>query len=127
MVVLSTLDERRLVVIGKMIDRFFDRCEDTLHYTNHSLRCYLRSHYPRQSYKTIVELPNCNATRTRYRSLWKTMVFFCIRTHLLRERIRKNVLCLPFSINAQLATERLRAEFVKTTNMLSDACNNISS
>ena len=32
-------DERRIRTIGAAIDRFFDRCEDTVSYTGHSIRC----------------------------------------------------------------------------------------
>lgn len=36
-------DERKLQTVGLAIDRFFDRCEDTVHHTDHSLLCWLRS------------------------------------------------------------------------------------
>jgi hypothetical protein len=104
-IVFSTADERRLAVVSASIDRFFDRCEDTLCHTDHSIRCCLRSHFPGRSYKSPFELPSRKGTRTRYRSLWKRMVFFCIRIHLSGENIRKNILHLPFSNDLQLKTE----------------------
>jgi hypothetical protein len=39
----SAEDERRIRSIGAAIDPFFDRCEDTIRYTDHSVRCWLRS------------------------------------------------------------------------------------
>jgi hypothetical protein len=45
-VVLSAADERQLAVVGVVINRFLNRYEDTLRHTDHSLRCYLRGHYP---------------------------------------------------------------------------------
>lgn len=125
-VVFSATDERRLTVVGHAIDRFFDRCEGTLRHTDHSLRCCLRSHYPGRSYKSPLELPSRDSTRTRYRSLWKRMIFFCIRVYLLEERTRRTILCLPFSDDTQLVTERLWSEFVETTNTSSNACTYVS-
>lgn len=76
-IVFSAADECRLAVVSATVDRFLDRCEDTLRHTDHSIRCYLRSHYPDRSYKSPFELPSRKSTRTRYRSLWKRMVCFC--------------------------------------------------
>jgi len=112
----STADERRLAVVSIAIDRFLDRCEDTLRHSDHSIRCCLRSHFPGRSYKSPFELPSRNSTRTRYRSLWKRMVFFCIRIHLLGENIREDVLHLPFPNDLQLKTERLWSQLTDTTN-----------
>jgi hypothetical protein len=41
--VILARDERRLVLISIAIDKFFDRCEDTVMHTDHSLLCWLRS------------------------------------------------------------------------------------
>jgi hypothetical protein len=41
----SAEDEQRLVLIGIAIDRFFDRCEDTVLHTDHSLLCWLGSQH----------------------------------------------------------------------------------
>jgi hypothetical protein len=110
----SDTDERRLVAVGHAIDRFFDRCEDTLHHTGHSLRCCLHSYYPARSSKSPLELPSRVSTRARYRSLWKRMIFFCIRVYQLEERIRRTILCLPSPDNTRLATQRLWSEFTDT-------------
>jgi hypothetical protein len=58
----SAANERRLAVMSVAIDWFWDRCDDTLRHTDHSLRCCLRSHYPGRSYKLPFELPNRNST-----------------------------------------------------------------
>jgi hypothetical protein len=113
-IVFSAADERKLAVVSVTIDRFLDRCEDTLRHTDHSLRCCLRSHYPGRSYKSPFELPSCDSTRARYRSLWKRMVYFCIRIHLLGEGVHKDALQLPFSVDLQLPTEGLWSEFEDT-------------
>jgi hypothetical protein len=36
-------DERCLVAIGEAVDRFFDKCEDTVKHTSRYIRCWLRS------------------------------------------------------------------------------------
>jgi hypothetical protein len=110
----SDTDERRLVTVGHAVDRFFDRCEDTLRHTDHPLRCCLRSHYPARSYKSPLELPSRDSTRTRYHSLWKRMIFFCIRVYQLEESIRRTILCLPFSDDTRLATQTLWSDFADT-------------
>jgi hypothetical protein len=126
-IVFSAADERRLAIVSIAIDRFLDRCEDTLRHTDHSIRCCLRSHFPGRSYKSPFELPSRNSTRTRYRSLWKRMVYFCIRIHLLGERIRKDTLHLPFSDDLQLKTERLWSQLADTTNDQFPAYGSLSS
>jgi hypothetical protein len=119
--VFSSADERRLAVVSASIDRFFDRCEDTLRHTDHSIRCCLRSHFPGRSYKSPFELPSRNSTRTRNRSLWKRMIYFCIRIHLLGENTRKEILHLPLSNDLQLKTKRLWSQLANTTNDQSHA------
>lgn len=116
----SAVVERRLAVLSITIDRFLDRCEDTLCNTDHSIRCYLRSHFPGRSYKSPFELPGRDTTRKRYRSLWKRMVYFCVRIHLLEESLQKNTLRLPFSADLQLATKKLWSEFMETRDTSSD-------
>jgi hypothetical protein len=71
--------ERKLHAISMAIDQFFDRCEDTVRHTDHSLLCWLRSQYHGKPYKAPFELLGREATRKRYRVLWKRIVFFCLR------------------------------------------------
>lgn len=120
-IVFSAADERKLATVSVTTDRFLDRCEETLRHTDHSLRCCLRSHYPGRSYKSPFELHGRDSTRARYRSLWKRMVYFCIRIHLLGVGVHKDALHLPFSVDLQLSTEGLWSEFDDTTNTSSDA------
>jgi hypothetical protein len=47
----SAEDERKIRSIGAAIDAFFDRCEDTVRYTDHSTRCWLRSTLSDRPYK----------------------------------------------------------------------------
>jgi hypothetical protein len=106
-IVVSSADECRLAVVSALIDRFFDRCKGTLRHTDHSIRCCSRSCFPGRSYKSLFKLPSRNSTRTRYRSFLKRMIYFCIRIHLLRENICKDILHLPFSNGLQPKTEGL--------------------
>jgi hypothetical protein len=61
-IVYSLADERKLAKIGAVIDRFFDRCEDIVRYTDHSLLCWLRSQYLGKTYKALFELAGRKAT-----------------------------------------------------------------
>lgn len=104
----SAQDERRLVLIGIAIDRFFDQCEDTVLHTDHSLLCWLRSQHFGKPYKAPFELPGRNATRKRYRAAWKKMMFFCIRAHLVQvQDAVGSASGVPFSAHAWSAIEAL--------------------
>jgi hypothetical protein len=50
-------DEQRIRMIGVAMDQFFERCEDTVCHTGHSIRCWLRSHLADRSYKAPFQLP----------------------------------------------------------------------
>lgn len=79
----SADDERRLSGIGRAVDHFFDRCEDTARHTDQSVRCWLRSHIPKRPYKAPFELPGRRTTTIKYRSLWRCFLYFVIRLYRL--------------------------------------------
>ncbi|KAF2092347.1 hypothetical protein NA57DRAFT_8593, partial [Rhizodiscina lignyota] len=79
----SAEDEQALAVIGRAVDCFFDRCEDTARNTGHSARCWLRSQVSGRPYKAPFELPARESTRRRYRGLWKRLVYFLARLYRL--------------------------------------------
>jgi len=104
----SAADERLIQMVGLAVDRFFDRCENTVLHTDHSLLCWLRSQYFGKAYKAPFELSGRNATRKRYRGLCKKMIFFCIRAHLMRAQDVDGVAWgIPFSANAWVAIQNL--------------------
>jgi hypothetical protein len=72
-------------MIGKAVDHFFERCEDTAEHTNHSVRCWLRSHIPKRPYKAPFELPGRRSTSAKYRSLWKSLLYFAVRMYRLND------------------------------------------
>jgi hypothetical protein len=116
-IVYSLADERKLAKIGAAIDRFFDRCEDTVRHTDHSLLCWLRSQYLGKTYKAPFELAGRKATQTRYRSLWKKMIFFCVRAYAVRSRDASGEsLNLPFSTPAWQAVRTLWEAVSETTD-----------
>jgi hypothetical protein len=107
-IVSSAADERLIQMVGLAVDRFFDRCEDTILHIDHSLLCWLRSQYFGKAYKAPFELSGRNATRKRYRGLWKKMIFFCIRAHLVQAQDADGVVWgIPFSANAWIAIQNL--------------------
>src|SRR5262249_41987692 len=72
-------DEQRLECLMLAMDRLFDRCEDTLRYTDVSIRCWLRSREAHRPYKTPFELVGRPSTTRRYRRSMKGLLCFCIR------------------------------------------------
>ncbi|KAL9025823.1 MAG: hypothetical protein Q9196_005419 [Gyalolechia fulgens] len=99
----SVDDERRLAAIGKAVDHFFDRCEDTARNTDHSLRCWLRSQMPGQPYKAPFELLGRSRTIVRYRAYWKRLMYFVFRLHRL-----DGVMCRD-SLHVQLSCKQREA------------------
>jgi hypothetical protein len=55
-VVSSAEDEQKLLIIGRAVNRFLSRCEQTARHTDHSIRCWLRSQIPGRPYKAASEL-----------------------------------------------------------------------
>ncbi len=82
-------DEQRLLVLGLALDAFFDRCEDTVLHTSHSIRCWLRGYFPDKPFKAPFQLPGRLTTRRRYRGLWKQMTYFAIRLWRLDPAVRR--------------------------------------
>jgi hypothetical protein len=76
---------------------------ETVRHADHSLLCWFRSQHHGKACKTPFELSGREATKKRYRMLWKRIVFFCIRAHLFQAQDRhRDILSLPFSSDAWL-------------------------
>jgi hypothetical protein len=101
----SIEDERALAAAERALDRFFDRCEDTVQHTDSSIRCWLRGQIPGQPYKAAFELPGRKATRKRYRALCKRFVFFMLRLSRLGGAVCAGLLLMQPS-EGQLAAVR---------------------
>lgn len=70
----SIENESKLSNLSKAADHIFDRCEDAARNTDHSIRCWLRSHAQGRLYKAAFQLPGRHTTRKRYVWLWKNMI-----------------------------------------------------
>lgn len=103
----SSDDERKLKALDRAVDRFFDRCEDTALHTDHSVRCWLRGQIPGRAYKSPFQLPGRKSTTTKYRVVWKSMLFYLIRTHRLDSEFRRLHAPSKLSVSLSRATERL--------------------
>ena len=103
----SIEDESKLSNLGKAVDHFFDRCEDTARNTDHSIRCWLRSHVQGRPYKAAFQLPGRCNTRKRYRWFWKSMMYFVLRLWRLDDAVRKKKLGLRLSKKQSKAIQEL--------------------
>ncbi|GAB7336112.1 hypothetical protein MBLNU13_g08907t1 [Cladosporium sp. NU13] len=103
----SIEDESKLSNLGKAADHFFDRCEDTARNTDHSIRCWLRSHVQGRPYKAAFQLPGRCTTRKRYRWLWKSMIYFVLRLWRLDDDVRERMLGLRLSTKQTKAIEEI--------------------
>lgn len=100
-------DERRIRTIGAAMDRFFDRCEDTVSHTGHSIRCWLRSHLADRPYKAPFQLPFRPGTRSRYRGLWRGLLYFCFRLYRLDSTVRRNILRYELTDEQRIALDEV--------------------
>ncbi|KAM0722086.1 hypothetical protein Q7P37_003012 [Cladosporium fusiforme] len=100
-------DERRIRLIGISMDKFFDRCEDTVRHTGHSIRCWLRSHLADRPYKAPFQLPFRPGTRSRYRGMWKRLLYFCFRLYRLEPAARRTILRYELTEDQQSTLERV--------------------
>lgn len=103
----SADDERRLAAIGRAVDHFFDRCEDTARNTDHSIRCWLRSQVVGHPYKAPFELPARESTRKWYRLLWKKLLLFIVRLYRLDNQVREELLGVRLSGKQRKAVEQV--------------------
>jgi hypothetical protein len=103
----SAEDERRIRSIGAGIDAFFDRCEDTARHTDHSIRCWLRSNLADRPYKAPFQLPIRPSTRSRYRALWRRLVYFWFRLYRLEPAVRQNILRHHFTEEQRIVLDEV--------------------
>jgi len=116
----SIEDESKLSNLGKAAAHFFDRCEDTARNTDHSIRCWLRSHVQGRPYKAAFQLPGRCTTRKRYRWLWKSMIYFVLRLWRLDDAVREKTLGLRLSAKRRKAIEEIWA-FLSADEAATDA------
>jgi hypothetical protein len=103
----SIEDESKLLNLGKVVDYFFDRCEDTARNTDNSIRCWLRSHVQGRPYKAAFQLPGRCNTRKRYRWFWKSMMYFVLRLWRLDDAVREQTLGLRLSTRQSKAIQEV--------------------
>ena len=103
----SASDEGRLLMIGRAVDRFFDRCDDTLQHTDHSLRCWLRSQVPGRPYKAPFQAPGRQQTVKRYRALWKGLIYFVTRLCRLEDQVLDDALGMQPSEQQRAAVRKM--------------------
>ena len=89
------------------MDRFFDRCEDTVRNTNYSIRYWLRGQIPDRLFKAPFSLVMRKSSRTKYRSVWKSMLFFILRLYQLDDAVKAQLLHMRLSQAQGSAVEKL--------------------
>ena len=103
----SVEDERKIRSIGVAIDAFFDRCENTTRNTDHAIRCWLRSNLSDRPYKAPFQLPIRASTRSRYRALWRRLLYFWFRLYRLEPTVRRTVLRYQLTKEQKLALDEV--------------------
>jgi len=107
----SVEDERYLAAISYAVDRFLDRfldgCEDTARNTDHSIRCRLRRQIPDRPFKAPFSLVMRKPSRTKYRSVWKSMLFFILCLYRLDDAVQTQSLQMRISPAQGSTVEKL--------------------
>ncbi|KAG7408747.1 hypothetical protein Forpe1208_v012128 [Fusarium oxysporum f. sp. rapae] len=86
----SRADEHKLMAIVSALDRLFDRCGETVRFTDTSVRRWLRGRFPDRPYKTPFELVSPSSERL-YRREFKRCICFWLRLWRLPISIARGV------------------------------------
>lgn len=119
----SAEDERRIRMIGVAMDEFFERCEDTVSHTGHSTRCWLRSHLADRPYKAPFQLPFRPSTRSRYRGLWRRLLYFCFRLYRLGPTVCRSILRYELTEEQRSFLDKVWIDPYWTARLSADYCN----
>ncbi|KAH7233832.1 uncharacterized protein BKA55DRAFT_598045 [Fusarium redolens] len=84
--------ECKLISITAALDRLFDRCKETVRYTDVSVRRWLRGRFPDRPYKAPFELVMRQASERQYRSEFKRCVCFWFRVLQLSPTIAWSIM-----------------------------------
>jgi hypothetical protein len=93
-------DEQRLEALMPLVDRMFDRCEETVRHTSRSLLCWLRSTKPQSCYPKPFTLVALDSSKKAYRRRWKRFLAFAFRLYRMSSDVRR---CLPSSRSRAIA------------------------
>ncbi|KAM6513664.1 hypothetical protein FALCPG4_016042 [Fusarium falciforme] len=103
----SATDENRLLFIVAALDRLFDRCGETVRFTDVSVRRWLRSRFADRPYKAPFELVSQSNSERTYRSEFKRCVCFWLRVWRLPRAISRAVTGRTFSTHQRRMLEEL--------------------
>ncbi|KAH7113142.1 hypothetical protein B0J13DRAFT_657313 [Dactylonectria estremocensis] len=87
----SVGDECKLASIIAALDRLFDRCGETVRYTDVSVRRWLRGRFPDRPYKAPFELVMRPASERQYRSEFKRCACFWLRISRLPSPVARSI------------------------------------
>lgn len=79
------------------MDRAFDRCEETLNRTSGSILCWLHTYHGTRFYPKPFKRLFREASRQKYRRLWKKFIVFIFRAYRMARRLRRAVLGMRFT------------------------------
>jgi hypothetical protein len=96
-IVSSGQDEQKIASLMAVIDRMFDRCEETMQHTSHLLLRWLRSTTPQTCYPKPFTLVALEASRKKYRRYWKRFIAFCFRGSRMDPEMRSRHMGLRFT------------------------------
>jgi hypothetical protein len=90
-------DERKVAMLIAAMDRAFDRCEETLRRTGRPILCWLHTYHGTRFYPKPFKLLFREASRQKYRRLWKKFIVFIFRAYRMVRQRRKAVLRIRFT------------------------------
>ncbi|KAF4446765.1 hypothetical protein F53441_9625 [Fusarium austroafricanum] len=103
----SVKNECKLVSIVAALDRLFDRCEETVRYTDVSVRRWLRGRFPDRPYKAPFELVMRPTSERQYRNEFKRCACFWFRVLGLSPSMARSILGQELSQRQREMLEQL--------------------
>lgn len=85
------INERKTSYLLGAMDFFLDRCERTVQQTSRHILCWLQSTNQDACTRKTFALVAKNASRQRYRRIWKNFIVFLFRISHLTEEMRKEL------------------------------------
>ena len=108
--------ERQIANIGKAVDRFFERCEDTARHTHNSVRCWLRGQILGRTYRAPFDLPGRHSTTAIHRGVCKSMIYVSVRLYRLDPLLCSEYLRARLSQTQERAIQELLVAFTSSSD-----------
>ncbi|KAH7199034.1 uncharacterized protein B0J16DRAFT_360609 [Fusarium flagelliforme] len=96
-------DEQKISCIMRALDSVIDRCEDTVRYTSHNLRCWLLSSRLQSRREIAFNLVAEKSSEIKYRRTQKQLLAFVLRLYRMPDGSRREI--MNVKIKPEISTQ----------------------